>query len=86
MELEELKGQWNQILDFLLERDRIAWLAFFDARLVSLNESQLVIDFTDSQKFGGQHDFTLARNPKHLALLHEAIKSVTGIGFEVIEE
>jgi citrate lyase alpha subunit len=84
--IDELKGQWNQVLDFLLEKDRIAWLAFFDARLVSLTENHLVINFMDSQKFGGQHDFTFARNPKHLALLLEAIKSVTGVEVEVSEE
>ena len=86
MNLEELKAKWNQVLDYLLEQDRIAWLAFFDARLVSLSGNQLTINFSDSQKMSGQHDFTFARNPKHLALLIEAIKSTTGKELTVIEE
>jgi hypothetical protein len=86
MELVSLKEDWNQILDFVLERDRIAWLAFFDARLVSLDKGVLVINFSDSQKLGGQHDFHYVRNPKHLSLLHEAITSVLGRDLEIIEE
>ena len=86
MDLESIKGQWNHVLDYLLDHDRIAWLAFFDARLVSLSENTLTINFADSQKFGGQHDFTAARNPKHLALLCEAIKSVIGKDITVVEE
>jgi hypothetical protein len=35
MQLAELKNRWNEVLDLLLLEDRIAWIAFFDARLVS---------------------------------------------------
>jgi hypothetical protein len=84
--LEELKAQWNQVLDFLLERDRIAWLAFFDARLASLEEDVLTLNFSDSDKFAGKHDFAKARNPKHTALLHEAITTVFGFDLQVVEE
>ena len=86
MELESLKAQWNQVLDYLLDADRIAWLAFFDARLVSLEADTLKINFSDSEKFGGKHDFARARNPKHTALLLEAIKSITGHSLIVVEE
>ena len=86
MELQTIKEHWNQILDFMLDHDRIAWLAFFDARLVRVENNILVINFSDSQKLGGQHDFHFARNPKHLALLHQAIASVLGRELEVIEE
>lgn len=86
MELNDLKAQWNGVLDYLLEQDRVAWLAFFDARLVSLESNVLTINFADSQKLGGQHDFHFARNPKHLALLHQAITSVLGHDLEVVEE
>ena len=86
MELESLKAQWNQVLDYLLDADRIAWLAFFDARLVSLEADTLTINFSDSEKFGGKHDFARARNPKHAALLLEAITSVTGQSLIVVEE
>ena len=33
MELREIRDRWNDVLDALLATDRIAWLAFFDARL-----------------------------------------------------
>jgi len=48
MELSQIKLRWNEVLDLLLEKDRIAWLAFFDARLVSFEENQLTLDFADS--------------------------------------
>ncbi len=86
MELDELKGRWNQVLDYLLEHDRISWLAFFDARLASLDGTTLTLNFSDSEKFGGKHDFAKTRNPKHLARLHEAITAVLGFDLEVIEE
>ena len=86
MELESLKAKWNQVLDYLLDADRIAWLAFFDARLVSLEADTLTINFSDSEKFGGKHDFARARNPKHTALLLEAITLVTGQSLTVVEE
>ena len=34
--LETLKASWNQVLDAILEVDRVAWLLWFDARLVKL--------------------------------------------------
>lgn len=80
-----LKGQWNQVLDQLLALNRIAWLAFFDARLVSLEGSILTLAWQDSEKFGGQHDFQSVRNPEHIALLIECIAAVTGISLEIKE-
>ena len=44
MELLELKSVWNDVLDELEATNRIAWLAFFDARLVSLEEKVLTLD------------------------------------------
>lgn len=84
--LEEMKSRWNLVLDLLLEEDRIAWLAFFDARLVSLSESHLVISFADVTKLGGEHNFSAARNPKYRELIQSAIFRVYGINVEVIEE
>ena len=83
--IDQLKAQWNAVLDALLAHDRIAWLAFFDARLVSLDGSVLRISFVDAQKFGGDHDFSLARNPKHIALLQDAITEATGHSLEIQE-
>ena len=85
MELAQIKEQWNLVLDLLLEKDRIAWLAFFDARLVSYENDQLTLDFSDSQKFANAHDFKKTRNPDHTQLLISTIKSVLGITPAIIE-
>jgi hypothetical protein len=76
--LLELKAQWNAVLDSLLEVDRIAWLAFFDARLVALEGLTLTLAWQDSEKFGGQHDFQSVRRPEHIAKLVSCIAAVTG--------
>ena len=85
MDLAQLKIQWNEVLDQLLEQDRIAWLAFFDARLVAYEDDQLTLDFADSQKFANPHDFKKTRNSDHTQSLISAIKSVLGITPTIIE-
>ena len=85
MDLAQLKIQWNEVLDQLLEQDRVAWLAFFDARLVAYEDDQLTLDFADSQKFANPHDFKKSRNPSHTQLLIDAIKTVFGISPTIIE-
>ena len=85
MDLIELKSQWNQVLDLLLEQDRIAWLAYFDARLVSLDSGKLLVNFADSEKFGGDHNYKSVRKPEHTAKLVSCIHAVTGQNLEVIE-
>ena len=79
LDLSGVKARWNEVLDSLLAKDRIIWLAFFDARLVSFEGNSLSINFMDSQKFGGQHDFSMARNPKHILVLQESFHEVFGI-------
>ncbi len=83
--LAELKAQWNTVLDALLEVDRIAWLAFFDARLVSLVGSTLTLAWQDSEKFGGQHDFQAVRKPEHIAKIVSCITAVTGQTLSIVE-
>ncbi|MEY3127448.1 MAG: hypothetical protein RL232_87 [Actinomycetota bacterium] len=85
MQLEEIKNRWNEVLDLLLEKDRITWLAFFDARLVSFENNQLTLDFADSQKFANPHDFKKTRNPSHTKSLIEAIERVFGFTPTIIE-
>ena len=85
MQLEDIKNRWNEVLDLLLEKDRITWLAFFDARLVSFENNQLTLDFADSQKFANPHDFKKTRNSDHTQSLISAIKSVLGITPTIIE-
>ena len=85
MQLEEIKNRWNEVLDLLLEIDRITWLSFFDARLVSFENNQLTLDFADSQKFANPHDFKKTRNPSHTKSLIEAIERVFGFTPTIIE-
>ena len=44
MDLAGIKARWNEVLDTLLESDRVAWIAFFDARLVSFEDNQFWTD------------------------------------------
>ena len=83
--LVTLKASWNQILDAVLEVDRVAWLLWFDARLVKLEGNVLEVNFADSEKFSGDHNFKSARKPEQTAKLVSAILEVTGQKLEVIE-
>lgn len=84
MELAEIRQKWNQVLDLLESRDRIAWLVFFDARLASLENGVLTLDFSDARKFASSHEYEAIR-PKHKESLASAIKEVLSVDF-VIEE
>jgi hypothetical protein len=86
MQLADLKARWNEVLDLLLLEDRIAWIAFFDARLVSYENKQLTLDFSDSQKFSSPHDFKAARNPDHTRKLIASIKQIFGEEPAIIEQ
>jgi hypothetical protein len=79
MELVELKGRWNEVLDELEATDRIAWLVFFDARLANFNNDILTLDFSDASKFQDGHDLksTVSENI-HQSLL-TAVEKVTGL-------
>ena len=79
MELLELKGRWNEVLDELEATDRIAWLVFFDARLANFENDVLTLDFSDASKFKDGHDLksTVSENI-HKALI-AAIEKVTGL-------
>ena len=85
LEIATIKGRWNEVLDQLLARDRIAWLAYFDARLVSFDSGVLTINFSDSQKFGGDHDFSITRNPHQLFLLESVVEEIFSRKISVTE-
>jgi hypothetical protein len=85
MELTEIRGQWNQVLDELESTNRIAWIAYFDARLSSFNDGVLTLDFSDSRKFAASHEYSETR-PNLKSALVEAIKSTIGIDVEVVEQ
>ena len=80
--LDELRQQWNEILDCVEREDRITWMAFFDARLADFDGKVLTLDYSDSGKFGGSHQFPETRE-RQLNLLKSAIKDVCGVEIEV---
>jgi hypothetical protein len=82
--LASLRSRWNEVLDLLESRDRIAWLVFFDARLASFENNVLALDFSDARKFASSHEYEAIR-PKHKESLTSAIKEVLEIDV-VIDE
>jgi hypothetical protein len=83
MELTELKGRWNDVLDELEATDRIAWLAFFDARLADLSDEILTLDFSDASKFQDGHDLKKTLPESSHRSLVAAIQEITGISLEL---
>ena len=84
MELSQIRERWNEVLDALLEQDRIAWLAFFDARLAGFDGKLLTLDFSDSRKLGSAHEFSEARLRQHWLLI-ATIKECFDIEVEIAE-
>lgn len=82
LSLVELRSRWNEVLDLLEKSDRITWMAFFDARLASLEGSILTLDYSDSNKFGGAHEYNNTR-AKQRELLLASIKEVYGVDLEI---
>jgi hypothetical protein len=79
MELVELKGRWNEVLDELESTDRIAWLAFFDARLADLSDGVLTLDFSDATKFQDGHDLKKTLPETSHKSLTAAIEKIAGV-------
>lgn len=84
MELAQIRAQWNQVLDALESANRVAWIAYFDARLVSYDNRILTLDFSDSRKFATSHEYAETR-PNLKSALIEAIESTLGIRVEIAE-
>lgn len=84
--LNELKSRWNEILDCVERNNRVAWLAYFDGRLVSLDAGILTIDFSDPAKLSGSHDYTTSRSASLREILEKAILEVTGEKISVVEK
>ena len=80
--LDELRQQWNEVLDCVEREDRITWMAFFDARLAAFDGKLLTLDYSDSGKFGGSHQFPETRE-RQINLLKNAVKDVCGVEIEV---
>ena len=85
MEIEQIRSRWNDVLDTLESHNRIAWIAYFDARLISYTDGVLALDFSDSRKFATSHEYSETR-PNLKAALVDAIRSTLGIDIEIIEQ
>jgi hypothetical protein len=85
MELDEIRARWNEVLDALLIQDRVAWLAFFDARLSEFDGKALTLDFSDSRKFGSAHEYSEARERAH-QLLALTIHSLFSLDVTIVEK
>lgn len=83
-DLDSLRLRWNEVLDLLESRDRIAWLVFFDARLASFDSNVLTLDFSDARKFASSHEYEAVR-PKHKESLAHAIKEVLNLDIAIEE-
>ena len=85
VELATLRAQWNHVLDHLARNDRVAWLAFFDARLAHCDGVTLTLDFSDSRKFGTAHEYSAVRD-RQIQSLVAAIFEVTGEKLQIVEK
>jgi len=84
MELQEIRNRWNEVLDTVLEVDRVSWIAFFDARLADFDGQILTLDFSDARKLSSSHEFSETRL-KQQQILIAAINSVLAIDVEISE-
>ena len=86
LDLQCFKDRWNEVLDALESENRIAWLAFFDARLVSFDNNQLKLSFVDAEKLSGANDYSYVRKDSHRAALEEAVREIFGVSVVIITE
>jgi len=85
MELQEIRNRWNEVLDAVLEVDRISWLSFFDARLAEFDGTVLTLDFSDARKLSSSHEFSQVRIKQH-QILTQAIYKVFSIEVRIAEQ
>ena len=83
--LAKIRVRWNELLDLVEKRDRVVWIAYFDARLESFENGRLALDFRDSNKLATGHDYQEARL-RHRSLLQSAIFDVFGHSVVVVEK
>ena len=82
--LADLRKRWNEVLDLVESRDRVIWIAYFDARLESFDNGRLTLDFSDSNKLATGHDYQEARI-RHRAVLQGAIYDIFKVNVVVVE-
>lgn len=79
-----IKSRWNEVLDLVEQENRVAWLAFFDARLVSFDNKLLKLSFVDAEKLSGMHDFTAVRKDSLREVLERACVEIFGEQIAII--
>lgn len=84
MELQEIRNRWNEVLDAVLEVDRISWLAFFDARLADFDGTTLTLDFSDTRKLSAAHEYSKTRISQQVVLI-AAVKKILTIDIRIEE-
>jgi hypothetical protein len=84
LSLPELRAQWNRVLDHLESQDRIAWIAYFDARLADFDGQILTLDFSDARKLAGGHEYSPARIKLENSL-KASLLEVLGINIDIQE-
>jgi len=82
--LIEIRGRWNDVLDNLESHDRVAWIAYFDARLAEFDGQVLSLDFRDARKFAGGHEYSPTRE-KLQNSLKSSIAQVLSINVSIVE-
>jgi hypothetical protein len=85
MEIEQIRSRWNDVLDNLESQNRIAWIAYFDARLISFEDNLLTLDFSDSRKFATSHEYAETR-PNLKAALISSIQQIIGLTVDIREQ
>ena len=86
LSLQEIKSRWNDVLDLLERENRVVWLAYFDARLVSFDNNHLRLSFVDAEKLSGSHDYTHIRKDSHRESLERACNEIFGQQIAIIAE
>jgi len=85
MEIEQIRSRWNDVLDDLESHNRVAWIAYFDARLISFQDGTITLDFSDSRKFATSHEYSETRTNLKAALI-ASIDQVLGLKVEIREQ
>lgn len=85
LNLARIKASWNDVLDSLERIDRVAWIAYFDGRLVSFENGILTLDFSDPNKFEGGHDYSKVRHERFRSALEKILKERFGKEISVRE-
>ena len=82
--LPQLRSRWIDVLDHLESQDRVAWIAYFDARLADFDGVKLSLDFSDARKFSGGHEYSPTREKLQNSLI-SSIRSILDIDVKIEE-